>query len=210
MAIKLLVAGGHEVVRAGIKTLLEETDIETVGEATTGNSAMRLINKLRPQVLLLDVHISRINGLNTLARLRLDRPRFPILMYSFDDNPTIVARSYTLNANGYLLIRETTSALIDAIHTVANGSTLWTRQSERRITRTLATPRPQNDGGVPLTLRESEVLRRLTLGLTNKEIASSLKISYETVKEHVQHILRKVGVLDRTQAAVWAVRNNII
>ena len=92
---------------------------------------------------------------------------------------------------------------------MADGKTLWTREGLRRTTGALATPRLKNDVAVPLTLRESEVLRQLALGLTNKEIGSSLHISYETVKEHVQHILRKIRVGDRTQAAVWAVRNGL-
>jgi DNA-binding NarL/FixJ family response regulator len=80
----------------------------------------------------------------------------------------------------------------------------------RRVTGALAAPRNGSDHDVPLTKRESEVLKQLAFGLTNKEIAQSLGISYETVKEHVQHILRKVGVSDRTQAAVWAVRKNLV
>ncbi len=80
----------------------------------------------------------------------------------------------------------------------------------RRITGALATPRLNSDQEVPLTQRESDVLRQLALGLTNKEIAQALDISYETVKEHVQHVLRKVGVCDRTQAAVWAVRKGFV
>ena len=92
----------------------------------------------------------------------------------------------------------------------SGGGNAWTREELRRVTGALATPRLQNDVEVPLTQRESEVLRQLALGLTNKEIAQALHIRYETVKEHVQHILRKVGVSDRTQAAVWAVRKGLV
>ena len=100
--------------------------------------------------------------------------------------------------------------LIDAIHAAAGGDTIWSRDELRRVTGALAAPRNGSDADVPLTKRESEVLKQLAFGLTNKEIAQSLGISYETVKEHVQHILRKVGVSDRTQAAVWAVRKNLV
>ena len=96
------------------------------------------------------------------------------------------------------------------IQKAASGESAWTRDELRRVTGALATPRLTADVEVPLTQRESEVLRQLAFGLTNKEIALALHISYETVKEHVQHILRKVGVSDRTQAAVWAVRNNLV
>jgi DNA-binding NarL/FixJ family response regulator len=100
--------------------------------------------------------------------------------------------------------------LLKAIRSAAAGENSWTRDELRRVTGALATPRLNADVEVPLTQRESEVLRQLALGLTNKEIALALHISYETVKEHVQHILRKIGVSDRTQAAVWAVRKGLV
>ncbi len=100
--------------------------------------------------------------------------------------------------------------LVQAIRSAAEGESAWTRDELRRVTGALATPRLATDVEVPLTQRESEVLRQLALGLTNKEIAQALHISYETVKEHVQHILRKIGVSDRTQAAVWAVRKKLV
>ena len=92
----------------------------------------------------------------------------------------------------------------------ADGEMVWRREELRRVTGALATPRMPIDVEIPLTQRESEVLHQLAYGLTNKEIAQALNISYETVKEHVQHILRKIGVSDRTQAAVWAVRNGLV
>ena len=115
-----------------------------------------------------------------------------------------------LGASGYLLKGCTRDELITAIRTAASGESAWTRDELRRVTGALATPRLTADVEVPLTQRESEVLRQLAYGLTNKEIAQALHISYETVKEHVQHILRKIGVSDRTQAAVWAVRKELV
>ena len=210
MATKLLVADDHEVIRAGIRTLVEDVGIEIIGEAATGNEAVRLVPRLKPDVVLLDVRMPDGDGLNALGRIRLDQSELPILMYSTYDNPTYVARAYALDANGYVLKSAGAKKLIDAILAVAQGGTVWTRKALRRITAALATPRLKNDVEVPLTLRESEVLRHVALGSTNKEIASSLHISYETVKEHVQHILRKIGVADRTQAAVWAVRKGLV
>jgi DNA-binding NarL/FixJ family response regulator len=99
---------------------------------------------------------------------------------------------------------------LEAINIAMRGESAWTRDELRRVTGALATPRLQTDVEVPLTQRESEVLKQLANGLTNKEIALALSISYETVKEHVQHILRKIGVSDRTQAAVWAVRKGLV
>lgn len=210
MSIKLLAIDDHEVVRAGLKSLFANTEIKMVAEGASGDSAIRLLNKHKPDVVLLDVRMADGDGLSALARIRLDRPELPILMYSAFENPTYIARAVALGANGYLLKGMPKDKLFDAIRRAAKGESVWTREELRRVTGALATPRLNLDVEVPLTQRESEVLRQLSLGLTNKEIAQSLKISYETVKEHVQHILRKIGVTDRTQAAVWAVRRNLV
>lgn len=210
MSIKLLVADDHEVVRAGLKSILSGTDIKIVGEATTGEAALRLANKHNPDVVLLDIRMPDGDGLAALGRIKLDKPKMPILIWSAFDNPTYVARAVALGANGYVLKSGTREKLVQSIRTAAAGENTWTREELRRVTGALATPRLAADIEIPLTQRESEVLRQLALGLTNKEIALALKISYETVKEHVQHVLRKVGVSDRTQAAVWAVRRGLV
>ena len=147
--------------------------------------------------------------MNTLGRIRLDKPSLPILMFSYADNPPYRARAVALGANGYLLKDCTRDELVGAIKTAAAGGNLWTREGLRRIAGALAAPRVQADVEVPLTEREAQVLRHIAGGLTNKQIAVELKISYETVKEHVQHVLGKIGVSDRTQAAVWAVRKGL-
>jgi DNA-binding NarL/FixJ family response regulator len=210
MSIKLLIADDHEVVRAGLKSLLAGTDIRIVGEAATGEQAIRLVVKHEPNVVLMDVRMPDGDGLVALGRIKLDHPNLPVLMLSTYDNPTYVARAVALGACGFLLKGITRDKLIEAIHTAAAGQSVWTRDELRRVTGALATPRLAADVEVPLTQRESEVLRQLAYGLTNKEIALALHISYETVKEHVQHILRKIGVSDRTQAAVWAVRKALV
>jgi DNA-binding NarL/FixJ family response regulator len=130
-------------------------------------------------------------------------------MYSGYDNPTYVARSLALGAVGYLDKSATRDEIADAVRQAASGATLWSREGLRRVSGALAGPQAAMDLEVPLTKRESEVLKQLALGLSNKEIAQALSISYETVKEHVQHILRKLSVADRTQAAVWAVRKGL-
>jgi DNA-binding NarL/FixJ family response regulator len=169
-----------------------------------------MVKKLRPDIVLLDVRIPEMDGLTVLGRLRMEDAQVKILMLSTYDNPTYVARAVALGANGYLLKSTSRADLIAAIRKAAGGEDVWTRDELRRVTGALATPRMAGEIEVPLTQRESEVLRQLAHGLTNKEIGQALGISYETVKEHVQHILRKIGVNDRTQAAVWAVRKNLV
>ena len=210
MAVRLLIADDHEVVRTGIKSILADTNIEIVGEATSSEEAVSMALELNPDIVLLDIRMPGNDGLDALGRIKLDRPKMSVLVLSTYDNPTYVARAVALGANGYLLKTATQEEVVDAVQRVAAGENIWTREELRRVTGALATLRLSDDIEAPLTRRESEVLRQLTNGLTNKEIAQALGISYETVKEHVQHILRKVGVTDRTQAAVWAVRKGLV
>ncbi|HUT88891.1 MAG TPA: response regulator transcription factor [Thermoguttaceae bacterium] len=208
--IKLLVADDHEVVRCGLRSLLAGTEIEVVAEVGTGDAAIKYAEENNPDVVLLDVRMPQTDGLTALGRIKLAKSDMPVLMLSTFDNPTYIARAVAYGASGYVLKDCTRDELIRAIRSAAAGESAWTRDELRRVTGALATPRLAADVEVPLTQRESEVLRQLALGLTNKEIAQALHISYETVKEHVQHILRKIGVSDRTQAAVWAVRKELV
>ncbi len=210
MSKKLLIVDDHEIIRMGLKLMLEGTDIEVAGEAVSAADALAAVTTSPPDIVLMDIRMEGGDGLNALGRLKLDHPDLPIVLFSSYDNPTYIARAVALGASGYVLKSATRERLIDALQIAVTGESAWTREELRRVTGALATPRMSQDVEVPLTQRESEVLRQMALGLTNKEIAKMLGISYETVKEHVQHILRKIGVSDRTQAAVWAVRKNLV
>jgi DNA-binding NarL/FixJ family response regulator len=210
MTTRILVADDHEVVRCGLKSLFVGTELEIVAEAANGQDALRIIGEQELDVVMLDVRMPDTDGLNVLGRLKLDKPDLPVLILSTYDNPTYVARAVALGAAGYILKGSDRDRVIEAVRRAAAGESVWTRDELRRVTGALATPRLNANVEVPLTQRESEVLKQLALGLTNKEIAQALHISYETVKEHVQHILRKIGVSDRTQAAVWAVRKELV
>lgn len=210
MSIRIVVADDHEVVLGGLRALFQGTEISIVGEARTGNEAVKLALQHNPDVVLLDVRMPDGDGLTALGRIKIERPNMPVLLLSTYDNPTYLARSVALGAYGYLLKTADRDKILAAVRAGPAGENVWTRDELRRVTGALSTPRAGGDVEVSLTERESEVLRQLALGLTNKEIAQALSISYETVKEHVQHILRKVGVSDRTQAAVWAVRKGLV
>jgi DNA-binding NarL/FixJ family response regulator len=210
MTIRVLVADDHQVVRSGLKSMFADTEVEVAAEVATGKEALEAATDGQLNLVLLDVRMPDGDGLNVLGRLKLDHPDLAVLMLSTYDNPTYVARAVALGAAGYVLKDAPRDVLLDAVRRSAAGENIWTREELRRVTGALATPRLAANVEVPLTQRESEVLRQLALGLTNKEIALALHISYETVKEHVQHILRKVGVTDRTQAAVWAVRKGLV
>jgi DNA-binding NarL/FixJ family response regulator len=207
---RVLIADDHEVVRSGFGSLLSGTEFEVVAGAATGEEAIRLTERHQPDLVVLDIRMTNSDGLTALGRIKADHPELPVLMLSTYDNPTYIARSVTLGAAGYVLKGASREELLGALRKAAAGESAWSREEMRRLTGALTTPRLAADVDVPLTQRESEVLRLLALGLTNKEIGQSLHISYETVKEHVQHILRKLGVADRTQAAIWAVRKKLV
>jgi len=207
--ISVLIADDHEVVRTGLRNLLADSEIKIAAEVATGNEAVKYALEHDVDVVLMDIRLRDGDGLTALGRIKLDKPDLPILMLSTFDNPTYIARAVALGASGYLLKGCSRDELIAAIEKASAGETAWTRDELRRVTGALATPGLAADVEVPLTQRESEVLRQVACGLTNQEIAQSLDISYETVKEHVQHILRKIGVSDRTQAAAWAVRKQL-
>jgi DNA-binding NarL/FixJ family response regulator len=210
MTKKLLIVDDHEIIRVGLRMMLEGSGFEIMSEATTAAEAIEAVDRELPDVVLMDIRMEGGDGLNALGRMKLDHPDLPIVLFSAYDNPTYIARAVALGASGYVLKSAPRERLLEAINTAVAGESAWTREELRRVTGALATPRLSQDIEVPLTQRESEVLRQMALGLTNKEIAKMLGISYETVKEHVQHILRKIGVSDRTQAAVWAVRKNLV
>jgi len=210
MSVRILVADEHEVVRHGLRNMLSGTDIKVVAEASSSDAVVRLAAKHKPDLILMEMRMPDGDGLTALGRIKMDRPKLPVLIFSGFDNPTYVARAVALGASGFVAKALGKEKLVDAILKAAKGDNLWTRDELRRVTGALATPRLATDVDAPLTQRESEVLKKLATGLTNKEIAQSLDISYETVKEHVQHILQKIGVSDRTQAAVWAVRKGLV
>ncbi len=207
--IRLLIADDHEVARYGIKAMLEATDIKVVAEASTVADVLQLAAEKDIDVVLMESRFSDGDGLNALGHIKLGKPKLPVILFSKYDNPTWIARAVAMDASGYLLKNCTREALIAAIKTAATGENTWTRDELRRVSGAIRTLRITSDIEVSLTQREAEVLRHLARGLTNKDIAKELTVSYETIKEHVQHILRKIGLTDRTQAAVWAVRKGL-
>ncbi len=208
--IRILVADDHEIIRQGIKALLTGTEIHVVAEAGTGQAAVKLTLETEIDLVLLDIVMPDGDGLTALSQIKHDKPDLPVLIFSAFENPASVARSMAMQASGFLLKDCSRDEILHAIRTIAGGTSVWSRDTRRSVSGALRTPRLTNNLEISLSEREGEVLRQMTRGLTNKQIAQTMNISYETVKEHVQHVLRKIGLTDRTQAAVWAVRNEIL
>ena len=208
--IRILVADDHEALRCGVKALLEGTEIEVAAEAATGQSAVKAALEKDFDLVLLDLRMPDGDGLTALSRIKLDKPDLPILLFSAFDNLASVARAIALGANGFLLKGCSRDELLNAIRIVAAGENIWSKKRCRSASYSLRMA--TLDGAIEASLseRETEVLRHMAMGLSNKQIAETLKIDSATVSVHVHQILRKLGLVDRTQAAVWAVRNNLV
>jgi DNA-binding NarL/FixJ family response regulator len=211
MSVKVLVADDHQVVRTGLASLFAGTDVKIVAEASNGAEAVKMAMKHKPDVALLDIRMPDSDGLEALDKIHRQLPNVRVVMLSTYDNPTYVARAVALGACDYVLKGASRQELISTITAAAAGKAPSPRGELHRVAGAMSKNPPTNGSkDIPLTNRETQVLRHVALGLSNKEIGRSLAISIETVKEHVQNILRKISVTDRTQAAVWAVRKGLV
>ena len=210
MSITVLIADDHEIVRHGLASVFKNSEVRIVAEATTGDEAVRLARRHKPDVVLLDVRLGAEDGLDSIKRIRSAAPATRVIAFSAFDNPTYVARAVSAGAHDYLLKTATRSELVGAVCDAAAGSAPTRAGELRRVASSMANKALPTDTDVPLTPRETQVLRLVAMGLSNREIGDALEISVETVKEHVQNILRKIAVTDRTQAAVWAVRRGLV
>ncbi len=210
MSIKILVCDDHYVIRIGLASLFAGSEIEIVGEADSGKEALKQAQKLKPDVVLLDIRMPDGDGLATLEKLRAKAPETKVVMLSTYNNPTYIARAVALGAVDYVLKGSSRDDIIATIVAAARGESPSHAGELKKIAALMKVRQVLDDDDVPLTQRETQVLRHVALGLSNREIGHSLEISVETVKEHVQNILRKIAVSDRTQAAVWAVRKGLV
>lgn len=210
MSIRTVIADDHEVVRAGLMALLQGSDVEIVGEAESAEAAVAQTAAHRPDVVLLDVCMPKPDGLTALEMIRTQFPETRVIMLSAYDNPTYVARAIALGASDYVLKGASRAELLDAIQRAVNNLEPDEGSLLRKVRKTMSRRKDRENDQIPLTNRELQVLRHVALGLSNREIGLALGISIETVKEHVQNILRKLDVNDRTQAAVWAVRRQLV
>lgn len=213
MRLKILTVDDHEAAREGLKQLLIDTPIEIGWSLSDGDEAISILKKQRDvDAVLADVQMSPRDGLGLLSAIREFDRKCPVLMFSAFDNPTYVARSIALGADDYLLKSDSKETIVRGITAAAAGDGAATEGLFSRIRRVMRLEElpAEFPASVPLTNREVQVFRHIGLGLSNREIAQSLDISVETVKEHVQNMLRKINANDRTAAAVQAVRMGLV
>jgi two-component system, NarL family, response regulator LiaR len=201
--IRVLIADDHAVVRQGLRTFLDlQDDIEVVGEAADGEEALEVAARLEPDVVLVDLVMPRLDGIEAIRRMRERLPSTrAIVLSSFVDDDKLFP-AVRAGAAGYLLKDVQPQELVEAIRTVHGGGALLHPQVAARLLEEMT----EN----PLTPREREVLVLIGRGMPNKLIARELSLSEKTVKAHVSSILAKLGVTDRTQAALYAVREGIV
>ncbi len=206
--IRVLVVEDQTLVRQGISSLLSVTqDIEVVGEAEDGEEALAAIARLKPDVVLLDVRMPRLDGIGVLRRLRAQENPVPVLVLTTFDDEEALFEGLRAGAKGYLLKDVSLEQLTSAIRTLAAGGNLVHPALSARAGQALAQqPRqfPALEPPDPLTPRERAVLRLLAAGCSNREIASALNLAHGTVKNHISSILSKLGVRDRTRAVLRA------
>ncbi len=208
--IRVVIADDHAVVRQGLRSFLGlQDDIEVVGEAADGAEALRAVEDLRPAVVLIDLVMPGIDGLGAIERIREQAPETRILVLtSFAEESKLFA-ALRAGAAGYLLKDVQPAELAQAIRTVAAGEALLDPAVTARVLRRMSEGERRPDHA-DLTRRELEVLRLIARGLSNKQIAAELVLSEKTVKTHVSSILGKLRLSDRTQAALYAVREGLV
>ncbi len=210
--IRVTIVDDHGIVRQGLRALLDKPGIEVVGEAESGTEAVRLAERLQPDVMLLDIRMKDGDGLQSLPHIKSVSPKTSVIILTTYANPAYLARAISGGAAGYLSKETDPDQIVRAVRAAAAGDDLIDRTLlQAALAHSVDVSAAEPDSTLemmiePLSEREREVLRLMVQGCTNNTIAETLTISLPTVKTHVQHILQKLHVSDRTQAALLAMR----
>ncbi|MCL2117461.1 MAG: response regulator transcription factor [Planctomycetaceae bacterium] len=215
MAVRIVVIEPLEIVRLGVRALLGSLEyglhrIEVVAEGSSPKDMVPLAAKFEPDIVLTEVQFPDMTGFNAIDSLKQAFPGAKVFVYTASDNPAFLARAALSGVDEYLEKTAPTEELVAALIRLSDGQARPAGHKLDRVSGRMKSKRVSTEHEMPLTGRELQVLRHIAFGMSNKEIARSLELSVDTVKEHVQNILRKMGFRDRTHAAVWAVRKKII
>ena len=210
---RLVIADDHELVRAGLRMMLTgQRGLEVVGEAANGREALTLCHRLQPDLALIDVRMPEQDGLATCRAIKQECPATSVILVTMHENPEYLLEALKVGAAGYVLKDISQRELIAAVQGVLRGESILNKELVIRLLEHLVGQTPSQEELLlgRLSPREREVLQLLTQGQTNREIAQQLIVSVSTVKIHVEHILAKLGVSDRTQAAVRAIELGLL
>lgn len=210
---RIVIVDDHELARAGLRSMLEgERGIELVGEASNGVEAVELCRRTQPDLALLDIRMPEMDGLMATRAIKQECPRTSVLIITTHESPDYLILALKAGAAGYLLKDITRQELIRTIRLVLRGESILSGNVAVRALEQLTLQHSERDKTPVerLTRRERDVLEHMVLGKTNREIAAALTLSVGTVKSHVEHIIAKLGVSDRTQAAVRTVELGLL
>lgn len=211
MSIKVMLADDHVLMREGIRQLLEfDGSIEVIGEANDGIECLKKLPEINPQVLLLDINMPKKNGIEVLKEIREKNINVKVLVLTVHDEIEYLLEAIDIGVDGYIMKDSESTELKKAIDTIIDGETYIQPKLIPALNSKLITRDEDKTKIDSLTSRELEVLIQVANGMFNKEIALSLDISERTVKNHISNIFKKINVSDRTQAAVFAIKNDLI
>lgn len=211
MAIKIMIADDHSMIREGLKNLLElEGDIEVVAEAVDGEDCLEKLKTLKPDVLLLDINMPKKTGLDVLSELKDKKSKIKVLVLTVHNETEYLMKAVEIGINGYVLKDSESAELKKAIFTIAEGENYIQPSLIPALNSKMIEKNEDEIKIESLTKRELQVLKELAVGKFNRDIAKEMEISERTVKNHISSIFKKLDVTDRTQAAVFAIKNNLI
>ena len=211
MAIKIMIADDHSMIREGLKNLLElEGDIEVVAEAVDGEDCLEKLKTVKPDVLLLDINMPKKTGLAVLSELKDKKSKIKVLVLTVHNETEYLMKAVEIGINGYVLKDSESAELKKAIFTIAEGENYIQPSLIPALNSKMIEKNEDEIKIESLTKRELQVLKELAVGKFNRDIAKEMEISERTVKNHISSIFKKLDVTDRTQAAVFAIKNNLI
>ena len=212
--ITLLIADDHPMVRAGLKSMLSDARIQIVGEAADGREALEIVLKIRPKVVLMDIRMPDMDGIQALEAIKAEKLDTRVIMVTTYRSTAYLLRSLSAGAAGFVLKDISREELLAAVYSVAQGTSLVDSQFLQDVLRNLESAEKTNESPEDLvealTAREMDILRLMVEGLTNQAIGDVLGLSAGTVKGYAQTLMHKLGTNDRTQAAVKAIRLGLV
>jgi two-component system invasion response regulator UvrY len=209
--IKVLLADDHSIVRAGLRRIVEESgEMEVIAEAADGREAIDLVHKALPDVAVIDISMPGLDGLEVLSQLRNHYPKLPILILTMHEEGQYVVRAIEAGAMGYLTKQSAPEQLVKAIRKVHSGSRYVTDEAAEALALRIARGAQGKSALDSLSMRELQVLRRLALGHTNREIASAYHISIKTVDTYRSRLLKKLNLRNNAELSRFAIQNRLI
>lgn len=209
--IKVMIVDDHAMIREGIKRLLEfDGNISVVAEASDGEECLSILKKTDLDILLLDINMPKKNGIEVLQEIRSKKMKIKVLMLTVHNEVEYLIKAVDIGVDGYILKDSESSELIKAINVILSGENYIQPSLIPSLNSKLISRDVDKEKIEQLTKREMEILLNVANGMFNKEIAVNLNISERTVKNHISNIFKKIKVADRTQAAVFAIKNNLI